>query len=66
MSFEQYEPGTYEVKVNKETTTVDVDNFRYGGKDGYDLEAIKDGKIVATFRYYESITLKKAATSETD
>lgn len=53
-----WEPGTYEVTVNKESTTVEVDNFRYGGKDGNTLEAVKNGNVVATWQWWDSIVKK--------
>lgn len=50
------EPGTYEVAVNSEKHTVDVDSFRYGNND--QLEAVKGGNVVAVFRWWDSIVKK--------
>lgn len=55
---QQWEPGTYVVKVNKEKTTVEVDSFRYGGKNQNELEAIKDGNVIASWQWWDSIVKK--------
>lgn len=50
-------PGTYVVTVDREKTTVEADSFDYNGPDG-SLQAWKDGKVIATFRWCNSIVRK--------
>lgn len=56
------EPGTYLITTgygrDAKTTSVDADYLDYDGPDG-ELQAHKDGTVVATFRYWESILKKK-------
>jgi hypothetical protein len=58
--FGEYEPGTYTVTTGTggqpEKVDVDVDRFDYDEREG--LQAIKDNKIIATFRWWDSIVLK--------
>lgn len=52
------EPGTYVISTgSNKTTTVDADQLDYNGPDG-SLQAWKDGQVVATFRWWESIVRK--------
>lgn len=51
-------PGKYEISTGgKNTTTVDADSLDYNGPDG-SLQAYKDGAVIATFRWWESIVRK--------
>ena len=52
------ESGKYVINTGGEkSTTVDADSLDYNGPDG-SLQAWKDGKVVATFRWWESIVRK--------
>lgn len=49
------EPGTYEITTDRDTaTTVEADSLDYDGPDGA-LQVWKDGAVVATFRWWQSI-----------
>lgn len=50
------EPGTYEIVSGDKTHTVDADSFRYS--DTNELEVMKNGQVVAVFRWWDSIRLK--------
>jgi hypothetical protein len=48
------EPGTYKINTGGKDVTVQADSLDYNGPDGQ-LQAWKDGKVVASFRWWESI-----------
>lgn len=50
------DPGTYVVKSGDEETEVDVDRLYYDVNDS--LVGVKDGDIVATFRWWDSVVKK--------
>jgi hypothetical protein len=52
------EPGTYVISTGGDSkTTIDADSLDYNGPEG-SLQAWKDGSVVATFRWWESIIRK--------
>lgn|GEM_PF-1755785 len=52
------EPGTYVISTGGDKSkTVQADHLDYDGPDG-SLQAWKDGAVVATFRWWESIVRK--------
>lgn len=49
------EPGIYDITTDSETVkTVDADSLDYNGPDG-SLQVWKNGTVVATFRWWQSI-----------
>jgi hypothetical protein len=64
-----WEPGKYRITVGSggdepNKVDVDVDTFRYGGRDGNELQAVKDNKVVASWRWWDSIELIKSAKND--
>lgn len=51
------EQGTYAIDTGEKVTTVEADRLDYGGPDGA-LRAWKDGVVVATFRWWNSVVRK--------
>lgn len=51
-------PGTYEISDGDKKHTVEADSLDYNGPDGQ-LQAWKDGQIVATFRWWTSVIKTK-------
>lgn len=55
-------PGTYAIQTSfgsdAKPTVVEADYLDYGGPEGC-LQAYKDGAVIATFKYWESIVKKK-------
>lgn len=52
------EPGTYVITTGpNQSTTIEADQLDYNGPDG-SLQAWKDGKVIATWRWWDSIVRK--------
>ena len=50
------EPGTFVVTSSDKTQEVEADAYRYNERD--ELELVKDGQVVAMFRWWDSIIRK--------
>ncbi|WP_122262214.1 hypothetical protein [Ornithinimicrobium cerasi] len=52
------EPGTYVITTDRDDeTTVEADSLDYNSPDG-SLQVWKDGAVVASFRWWQSIVRK--------
>lgn len=51
------EAGTYVIDTGESKTTIVADSLDYNGPDGA-LQALKDGVVIATFRWWTSVVRK--------